>query len=412
MKPALLISAAVIVVLAAGGGWMLRQRAAAPAQAQAPVGSAAPSATSQAPIEFAAGDVITLAPVTVARTVPLTGTLRPVDQTVVKTKVAGELREVLVREGTAVRRGQVVARLDATEYELRVREREANLRSAASQVDQAKRTLENTRQLHDKGFVSQSALDQSQSGWEIATGNRDAASAQLTLARKALADTVMSASIDGVVSERFAQAGEKLPIDGRVMAVVDLSRMEIDAPVPAAEIGAVRVGQTVELRIEGVARSQLGRIVRIAPSTQAGTRSVPVYIALDNRDPSVRAGLFAQGTLSVETRSGVIAVPQTAIRDAGARTFVYAIVDGRLIEREVRLGLRDETSGTTRIEVLDGLAAGERIVAANLGALRAGAPVRIAPGAGTGGPGDATLPAASPAVAPAGASPAASTASR
>jgi membrane fusion protein, multidrug efflux system len=413
MKPAVLISAAVVVVLAAGGGWMLRQRAAAPAQVPASAGSApAAPATSQAAIEFAAGDVITLAPVTVARTVPLTGTLRPVDQTVVKTKVAGELREVLVREGTSVRRGQVVARLDATEYEVRVREREANLRSAASQVDQAKRTLENTRQLHDKGFVSQSALDQSQSGWEIAVGNRDAASAQLALARKALADTVMSAAIDGVVSERFAQAGEKLPIDGRVMAVVDLSRMEIDAPVPAAEIGSVRVGQTVELRIEGVARPQVGRIARIAPSTQAGTRSVPVYIALDNRDPSVRAGLFAQGTLSVETRSGVIAVPQTAIRDAGARTFVYAIVDGRLVEREVVLGLRDETSGTARVEVKSGLAAGERIVAANLGALRAGAPVRIAPGAGPGGPGGASAPAANPAASPAGASPAAPTASR
>jgi RND family efflux transporter MFP subunit len=309
-----------------------------------------------------------------------------------------------------VRRGQVVARLDATEYELRVREREANLRSAASQVDQAKRTLENTRQLHDKGFVSQSALDQSQSGWEIATGNRDAASAQLTLARKALADTVMSASIDGVVSERFAQAGEKLPIDGRVMAVVDLSRMEIDAPVPAAEIGAVRVGQTVELRIEGVARSQLGRIVRIAPSTQAGTRSVPVYIALDNRDPSVRAGLFAQGTLIVETREGVLAVPQAAIRDVGARLFVYAIVDGKLVERDVKLGLRDEggRDGKTGdlVEVTAGLAAGDRVVAVNLGTLRAGSPVRIGTGAGTGdAKGDAPAPA--PAASPASAQPAA-----
>lgn len=394
MKPALLVLATVVVALAAGGGWMLRQRAAAPPQAAVPAATPV-AAAAQAAVEFAAADVMTLLPVTIARTVPLTGTLRAVDQTVVKTKVAGELRDVLVREGTSVRRGQTVARLDATEYEVRVRERDANLRSAASQVDQARRTLENTRQLHGKGFVSQSALDQSQSGWEIAVGNRDAASAQLVLVRKALADTVMVSSIDGVVSERFAQAGEKLPIDGRVMAVVDLSRMEIDAPVPAAEIGAVRVGQTVELRIEGVARPQTGRIARIAPSTQAGTRSVPVYIALDNRDPSVRAGLFAQGSLSVETRAGVIAIPLTAIRDAGARTFVYAIIDGRLVEREVKLGLRDETAGAARVEVLAGLAAGERIVAANLGALRAGAPVRIAPSPDQGSSVDASATTAS-----------------
>lgn len=384
MKRSVLVSAVVVVALAAGGGLLLKRRAAAPAAAPA----AAATPAEPAALEFAAADIETLAPSTISRTVPLTGSLKPVDQTVVKTKVAGELREVLVREGMTVRRGQPVARLDPTEYEVRVREREATLKAAASQVEQAKRTLDNTEQLKEKAFVSQSALDQSRSAWEVATGNRDAAAAQLALARKQLADTVMSSAIDGVVAERFAQAGEKLPVDGRVMSVVDLSRMEIEAPVPASEVGSVRVGQTVELRIEGVAAPQVGRIARIAPATQAGTRSVPVYIALDNRDPSVRAGLFAQGSLAVERREGALSVPQTAVRDQGGRTFVYAIEGGRVIEREVRLGLRDEGGGTTRIEVLEGLAAGDRIVAANLGALRVGAPARIAPGPGA-GPGSA-----------------------
>jgi RND family efflux transporter MFP subunit len=291
-----------------------------------------------------------------------------------------------------------------------VRERVAQLQAAESQVDQARRSLDNTRQLHEKGFVSQSALDQSRSGWEVAVGNRDAAREQLVLARKALGDVLLVAPIDGVVAERFAQAGEKLPVDGRVLSIVNLSRMEIEAPVPAAEVGAVRVGQSVELRIEGVAQRQSGRIVRIAPTTQAGTRSVPVYIALDNRDPSVRAGLFAQGTLIVETREGVLAVPQAAIRDVGARLFVYAIVDGKLVERDVKLGLRDEggRDGKTGdlVEVTAGLAAGDRVVAVNLGTLRAGSPVRIGTGAGTGdAKGDAPAPA--PAASPASAQPAA-----
>ena len=386
MKRSLVVSLAVVVALAAAGGWSWRQRATPPAPSAA--GAPAPAAAEQ-PIEFAPGDVAALAPVTIARTVPLTGTLRPVEQTVVKTKVAGELREVPVREGMPVRRGQTVARIDPLEYEVRVRERDAQLKSATSQLEQARRTLENTRQLKERNFVSQSALDQAQSAWEVASGNRDAAAAQLALARKALVDTVLASPIDGIVAERFAQPGEKLPVDGRVMSIVDLSRMEIEAPVPAAEIGAVRVGQSVELRIEGVAQRQLGRIVRIAPATQAGTRSVPVYIALDNRDPSVRAGLFAQGDLQVETRAGVIAVPQASIRDSGGRTFVYAIVDGRVVERDVRLGLRDATPGGARVEILGGLSAGERIVAANLGALRVGAPARVQPAAGPQGTGPA-----------------------
>ena len=215
------------------------------------------------------------------------------------------------------------------------------------------------------------------SAWEVAAGNRDAATAQLTLARKALADARITAPMDGIVAERFAQPGEKLAIDGRILSIVDLSRMEIEAPVPAAEIGPVRVGQAVELRIEGVAQRQVGHIVRIAPSTQAGTRSIPVYIALDNRDPSVRAGLFAQGSLAVETRDGVLTIPLNAVRDAGARLFVYAIVAGVLAERDVRLGVRDD-GGSGLVEVVSGLASGDRIVAGNLGALRAGTRVRVA----------------------------------
>jgi RND family efflux transporter MFP subunit len=332
-------------------------------------------------VEFSANDLYTLAPQRLTRSIALTGTLRPVNQTVVKTKVQGELRELTVREGTSVRRGQLLGRLDLTEYEVRLKEREAQLKSAESQVDQTLRTLENTRQLKEKNFVSQSALDASRSAWEVAVGNRDAAAAQAALARKSLADAVLIAPIDGVVAERFAQPGEKLPIDGRVLSIVDLSKMEIEAPVPAAEIGSVKIGQSVELRIEGVSARQVGQVVRIAPATQAGTRSVPIYIALDNRDPSVRAGLFAQGVLAVDRRDGVLAIPSGAVRDAGGRTFVYAIANDKLIERDIKLGLRDETGvDGSRIEVVSGLNAGDRIVATNLGSLRAGSTVRVVAG--------------------------------
>lgn len=365
-----ILAAAVLAALVlAVGAWFAWR---SPSTAAAPRAAATPAPVQA--IEFAPNDLVTVEAGRLARSVPLTGTLRPVDQTVVKSKVAGDLRDLLVREGMAVRRGQVVARIDPTEYEVRVRERDAQRLAAEAQLAQARRTLDNTRQLHAKGFVSQSALDQSLSAWEVAVGNRDAANAQLALARKSMADTVLVAPLDGIVAERFAQAGEKLPVDGRVMTIVDLSRMEIEAPVPAAEIGGVAIGQTVELRIEGIARVQTGRVARIAPSTQAGTRSVPVYIALDNRDPAVRAGLFAHGSLAVQVRDGVLAIPAAAVRDAGARQFVYLIDDGRLVERDVKLALRDDVTG--RVEVTGGLKAGDRIVATNLGALRAGSPVR------------------------------------
>lgn len=370
-KAVSLVAITAIAVAAAAWYWYWHNKT-GPSRTAAPIVAVAPPS-----IEFSEADLFTVRSGRLERSIPLTGSLRPVNQTLVKTKLAGELRELAVREGMTVTRGQTIAQIDATEYETRVREREAQLASARSQVEQARRSLENTRQLHEKAFVSQSALDGARSAWEVAAGNRDAATAQLTLARKALADARITAPMDGIVAERFAQPGEKLAIDGRILSIVDLSRMEIEAPVPAAEIGPVRVGQAVELRIEGVAQRQVGHIVRIAPSTQAGTRSIPVYIALDNRDPSVRAGLFAQGSLAVETRDGVLTIPLNAVRDAGARLFVYAIVAGVLAERDVRLGVRDD-GGSGLVEVVSGLASGDRIVAGNLGALRAGTRVRVA----------------------------------
>lgn len=369
-----LAAAALVIALAAGWwGWGRSRPSTVPATPQA----AAPAAPAAA-LEFAATDILTVTPGPLARSVPITGSLRPVNQTVVKAKVAGELRELQVREGDAVRQGQVLGRIDLVEYQTRLAERQAQLVAAESQVSQAKRTLDNTTALKDRNFVSQSALDAARSGWEVAVGNRDATVAQLNLARKAMGDTMLVAPISGVVAERFAQPGEKLPIDGRVLSIVDLSRMEIEAPVPAAEIGAVRIGQTITLQVEGVAQAQTGKIVRIAPATQAGTRSVPIYIAMENRDPSVRAGLFAQGRLAVDQREGVITVPAAAIRDAGARTFVYAIVADTLVEREVQTGLRDDSRGAgDRVEILKGVSAGDRIIATNLGRLRVDSPVRI-----------------------------------
>lgn len=387
MKRALLALGALVLVLA-GGFLLLRPPAAVapPAAARGSPGAAKPAADAANAIEFAPGDLYIVGTGTVARTIPVTGTLTPVNRTTVKAKVAGEVLEMAVREGTAVREGQLIARLDPTDFTLRLREREAQFRSAEAQVVQAQRTLENNRQLLEKHFISQNAFDNALSATEVAVAARDAAGAQLSQARKALADTRLFAPMAGIVAQRFVQIGEKVAVDGPVASLVDLSRMEIEAPVPASDIGAVRIGQPIALSIEGIAGEQTGRVVRINPGTQAGTRSIPIYIAVDFEDTRARAGMFAQGRLALEQRSGVLVVPVAAIRETGARQFVYLVEGDRLRERDVRLSLRDESArgaggAVGLVEVLEGLKAGDRIVGVNLGALRAGSPVAVASGA-------------------------------
>jgi len=358
--------------------------ATAPGAGAPPARPASADAAPAAPLEFAAADLLTIAPGSITRSIPITGSLRAVRQGLVRAKAAGELRELLVREGESVSAGQTIARVDPTEFESRVKEREAQLRSAQAQLEQAESTLARNRQLIDRGFISPSALDNASSALDAAAGARDAAQAQLAVARKALADTAVLAPMAGVVAERFVQPGEKVSPDVRILSLIDLGQLEIEAPVPASELGAVRIGQTVSLQVEGVSGEQSGRILRIGPATTTGTRSVPVYIGIENRGERLRVGLFAQGSLALETRQGVVTVPLSAVRERAGRSFVYALVEGRLVEKDIVPGLRDESARDARggaglVEVRSGLATGDRIVAVNLGTLRAGSPVRELP---------------------------------
>jgi membrane fusion protein (multidrug efflux system) len=368
----------VFILALAAGGWIWKSR-----QGSTPVVApgTATASNAAATIEFSASDLLVLAPTTLARSIPLTGSLRAVDQTVVRTRVAGELRELNVREGMGVAKGQRIGRVDQAEFELRVNERQAQLAAAESQVAQARRTFDNNLALRERNFISQSALDASRSGLEVAIGQRDAAQAQLALGSKSLADADLIAPMSGVIGERFAQPGEKLPSDAKVVSIIDLSRLEIEAPVPGGDIGSLKVGQPVQLRIEGVPGEQTGQIVRIAPATSPGTRSIPVYISLRQSHPTIRVGLFAQGRLVVETLPNVIAVPLSAILDAGARHFVYAVEQDRLVEKDITLGLVDDgADGVVRVQVLSGLKEGDRIVVNKLGRLRTGSPVRVKTG--------------------------------
>ena len=326
-------------------------------------------------LEFTAEDIYTVRQDSLARTLPLTGSLTPLVSATVKAKVAGELLEVNLREGQPVKRGQVLARIDQTEVLARVAARQADTEVAKAQLQWADKNRLTQKALLDKGFISQNAFDNIQSNFDVATARLRAAEADLAAARKTLADTVLVAPIAGVVSERHAQPGERVPLDARVVSIVDLGRLELGAAVPASAIAQVKVGQPVAFRIDGFgAREFLGRIERINPSTAAGSRSIGVYAVIENADGALRGGLFAQGELILERIANALVIPASAVREEAGQTFVYAIEDGVLRRKPVKAGA---AAADGRLQALSGLAAGERIVKANLGQLRDASPVRV-----------------------------------
>lgn len=331
----------------------------------------------QAPVlEFTQADLLVVAPETLERRLPLTGTLTPLTQATVRAKVAGELVELGAREGETVRQGQVLARIDPTEVRARVAAREADVEAARAQLVAAEKNRAMQQALLDKRFISQNAFDSVLSSHEVARARLRAAEAELVVARKSLGDAVLAAPFSGIVAERHAKPGERVALDGKVITLVDLSRLELEAAVPAAEIARVRVGQKLDFRVDGFGeRAFSGRIERINPATVAGSRSINVYAVIDNADGRLRGGMFAQGAASIGELSGGIVVPASAVREQAGETFVYALVEGAVKRKPVKLGAAD---GAGRVQVLEGLEPGERIVRNNLGSLREGAAARLA----------------------------------
>jgi len=336
--------------------------------------AAEPLAREQA-LEFLPSDIVVLAPQTLERSLPLTGTLTPLNEATVKAKVAGELVEVAVREGERVQRGQVLARIDTAELEARAAAKRADVEAARAQRVLAEKNRATQQTLLGKNFISQSAFDSTQSAYEVAVARLRAAEADLAVAQKALGDAVLTAPISGIVSQRLAQPGERVAVDARILAVVDLSRLQLEAAVPASEIGRVKVGQPVAFRVDGFgAREFAGHIERINPSTIAGSRSINVYAVIESPDGMLRGGLFAQGGLTLERVEGALVIPAAALREELGQHFVYVLDGGVVKKKPVTAGAAD---GAGQVQVLAGLAPGDRVVTRDLGALREGAPARL-----------------------------------
>ena len=370
--------AALVLLLVAGA--VLRAVSARKAQQAAVAAAAAKPAETE--VVLGAAEVVRAGPRALAQTLPVSGTLRAVDWAVVKARVAGELMELKVREGDTVTAGQVIARIDPVEYTSRVRQAQEQADSAAAQADVAQRTFDNNQALVDQGFISRTALDTSQSNLNAARSTHRAALAAVEVARKSLNDTVLKSPITGQVAQRLAQPGERIAVEGRVIEVVDLSRIEVEATLAAADSVAVRVGQRATLQIEGSAlgatpgeRRVDASVVRVNPSAQAGSRSVLVYLRLDSAT-GFRQGLFAQGSIDVG-RSTALALPLTAVRIDKPAPYVQAVVDGRIVHRPVQTGPRGQLDGQTFVAV-SGIEDGTLVVAGSIGPLREGTRVKLA----------------------------------
>ncbi len=365
LKTALVLLALIAVVALGWRGYAARQ---ATRQAQsAPVKDPV--------IELSAIDMATAHVVELTSGLPISGALKAVNSAIVKARVPGELQGLTVREGDRVEAGQVIARVESTEYADRVRQAQQQADAAKAQVEIAQRQVDNNAALVRQGFISKTAADNSLASLNTAQANHRAAQAGIDVLRKSLADTVLRAPISGQVSQRLAQPGERVAPEARIVEIVDLSRLELEASISPADSVAVRVGQQALLRIEGVAQPVAATVARINPSAQAGSRSVLIYLTVAAQ-PGLRQGLFAQGQLATETQRA-LAVPLNAVRTDKPLPYVQVVEGDRIAHRTVQTGVRGEVDGELWVAV-QGVADGARLLRGAAGVVREGTQVKLA----------------------------------
>src|SRR5471032_3240914 len=342
--------AAVLVVLAlAGGGWTVMHARSQPAAAPAPAQADAKAAAKPTVFELAGGDVAAIEEHALSVSLPLSGSLAPLSQATIKAKVSGQVASTTLQEGQAVSAGQVLVQLDPGDLRARVTQQQAALDDAQAKLSLAIKNANNNQALLKQNYISQNAYDSTQNSVEVARAAVKSAEAMVEIARIALGDTVIRAPISGVVSKRQVQA---------------------------SEIPRIKVGQDVQFKVDGYQQRDFhGKVARINPTTEAGSRAMLVYIAVANEDGALRGGMFAKGSIVTDRSRTAPIVPTAALRTEQGRQVVYQVQNGKIVAQPVQLGLRNDDEGYA--EVTSGLDKGAYVIISRLDSIKPGNLVKL-----------------------------------
>lgn len=344
-------------------------------------------------------------------TVTANGTLAAFDQTTAGVKVAGRLSSISVDLGSVVRRGQMIAQIEANDYKLRVQQSEAALgqararlglspdgtddkvsaeqtgtvRQAKAQLDEARLSRERAVKLVEQGIVAKADYDAADATFKVAQSryqdafeeirNRQALLAQrrseLALARQQLADTAVYSPIDGIVQLKRASVGEYLAAGAPVVDIVRMNPLRLQAQVPERDAATVRFGQNVRVTVEGDAKIYIGQIKRLSPVITQENRMLMVEADVPN-DGNLRPGSFAKAEIVTNNAKLAVTVPNNAIVTFAGIEKVIVVQNGKALEKPITTGRRSGDS----TEILSGVNVGDQVIV-DPGNLQSGMAVQV-----------------------------------
>lgn len=349
---------------------------------------------------------------TMTRGTTVTGTLAAEEQVVLSFKVAGRLRELAVDLGSRVHQGQTIARLDPTDFQLRVKQAEATLQQARArlglpaqgndaQVDperaplvrQARAIYTEARQNHERAMglwerqlIARAQVDTAEMNLQVAEGRyQDALEemrirlavlaerrSELEIARQQLLDSALQAPMDGAIRQRHASAGEYLKEGAPIVTVVRMHPLRLRLAVPERVAMNIRLGQPVHVKVEGDTQVYQGKVARLSPAISEEDRTLMVEAEVPNEQGQLRPGTFAEAEIITKAEAPTVSVPASAVILFAGIEKVITVEDGVSVEKRIQTGRRFGE----RVEIVTGLKPDEMVVV-EPGNLVGGQPVTV-----------------------------------
>jgi RND family efflux transporter MFP subunit len=323
-----------------------------------------------ASIVLGAADVFKVTKGPVEATIAVSGDLRAFEIATVRTRIDGVIEKVFVRDGQGVAAGSLLAKFESSEQEATLRSAEADVAASKSDAETAAWNAEQSRDLFKRGAIAERDLRLAEQAADAAKARFAAAEARQRTAANGVRDTKITAPFSGTIEKRLVQDGENTPRGTQLFTMVRTATLELAGSLPARSADDVKVGQVVRFTADG--RSFSGRVARVSPTIDPASRSVAVYVTVQNPNGVLKGNTFATGQVVVNTVNDALVVPATAIRTNvdGTRSFVYKVQGGELAMAFVQTGINDEARGM--VQVLDGVREQDLVVVGSPGTLGPG----------------------------------------
>lgn len=293
--------------------------------------------------------------------VSLSGSLEPSEVVSINAQVAGTIGGVRVDRGTPVRRGQLLAVIEAAGVRSLAQGAEAAVAAANAAVALAERQLEAARMLREAGAMAEIDLRSAESSAAAARAQLASARAQAASAGENAARANVTAPITGIVSARVVEPGQTIQVGDPMFTVVNATVLELAGQVPVESAASIRVGQPVRFSVTGNTSEVLeGTVARKDPVADPATRQVGVYLRLPNPSGQITGGQFARGRVITDVVERAIVVPIAALRGEGEALYVLVVVNDTLQRRPVTVGARDDATGM--VAIAQGVSAGEMVL--------------------------------------------------